>query len=1003
MYLLAIVPVSSFAQEMFSPTKKPGVNVISGSEFLGSYISTLTWDVCTDLRGYTYMITEKKVERFDGIRLKDLVMKNAVHVDQFERFSKDAKGRLWVFSPKMVALIDGDSLELHPLPPQLFNEKEAEIESFYCDASGTFHLGIKEQGYFKLSANGDFVEVLGKSSGMHGFCASVLEDGKLFCFSIRQPEKTSPGIYYLEGYDPVLLKESEAPWPHLKLQLTYTIKPSLVKYSDGTLLFNVGDNQVFYLENKRFASVQVFQQRIVRLFVDSRDDLWIGTPDKGLFKIKENDFSSAQNYLPADMGAITDEDIDGRLWLHSGQVGFGCITHPKMLHYSGKNGFGFFERAYMVNATTHGVACMGPPRGIYVLGDTIRYEPLPQKQHTKGSLVYDVNPLFTYSHPDSTALWVGFYGEVARWNGTSWKRFGLDPNEFNNVEVWRLQPLADGTMLGATTDCIFTFKNGVFERISDFSEQRIFDITVDEAGSIWVARMNGLSKLENGGFTRPAFLNPTELVTPIHSVNFLYNALWIQLMGGGSFFCLKNENLEEVIDPAGDPLRLSNISITKSGDFWAMAEKNDRSHLCKIVLDGDAVEVSVYNIDEDAKKSLYHHSFLATDEAIYIGSAKGLFVADIADIDEEGAKTTTVLTELRINHQPAILQKEYNLEYHENYFNLAFDGINYNREPTEYRYKLAGLDSAWTLAEYQQVQYTNLDPGDYHFEVQARATKGMGYWSEPVAVDFEIAKPYWETWWFRISLILLITLLVTSFVMYRVRRVVAKGQIELEMSQLELRALKAQINPHFIFNAMSSATYYLTKNQPEDARRYLVKFSRLIRSVLENSDKSAVLLEEELDMIQQYVALESEKFEGGGIDFQVSMMDDQLGETEIPSALFQPYIENAIWHGLRPKEGRRVIKLNCYQEQEVLYIEIEDNGVGREAAKKVKKEDGHRRSFGMMIASRRIELLNNRKMASVKLEDLYDEKGVAAGTKVRFGIPVSINRRRPAEPVGFRA
>lgn len=221
-------------------------------------------------------------------------------------------------------------------------------------------------------------------------------------------------------------------------------------------------------------------------------------------------------------------------------------------------------------------------------------------------------------------------------------------------------------------------------------------------------------------------------------------------------------------------------------------------------------------------------------------------------------------------------------------------------------------------------------------------------------------------------------------------------QIEFEKTTLEFeqKALRAQMNPHFIFNAINSIqSYILNKNQHE-AYDYLAKFSRLIRIVLHNSQEKSLMLHQELEMIKLYVEMEQLRF-NNKFEFNLSMNDDvHEYEMSVPAMLIQPYIENAIWHGLMNLENERngILNLTLSMNDTLLKIVVEDNGIGREKSKLYKKEDSHK-SVGMQLTEERLLMINKMEHfenAKVIITDLCDENGKACGTRVEIFIPVNV-------------
>jgi LytS/YehU family sensor histidine kinase len=211
------------------------------------------------------------------------------------------------------------------------------------------------------------------------------------------------------------------------------------------------------------------------------------------------------------------------------------------------------------------------------------------------------------------------------------------------------------------------------------------------------------------------------------------------------------------------------------------------------------------------------------------------------------------------------------------------------------------------------------------------------------------------------------------------------------MTELEMQALRAQMNPHFIFNCLNSINRFILKNQADEASDYLTKFSKLIRLILFNSQSQSVPLENELEALKLYLEMEMLRFEGR-FHFQINTHPDlEVEELEVPPLIIQPYVENAIWHGLMHKEGQGHLSIDLYRQNGMLLCQITDDGVGRKRAAELKSKSASKgKSLGMQITSHRLELINSlsEKETTVQITDLVDSAGEACGTRVVLKIPV---------------
>jgi LytS/YehU family sensor histidine kinase len=201
-----------------------------------------------------------------------------------------------------------------------------------------------------------------------------------------------------------------------------------------------------------------------------------------------------------------------------------------------------------------------------------------------------------------------------------------------------------------------------------------------------------------------------------------------------------------------------------------------------------------------------------------------------------------------------------------------------------------------------------------------------------------------------------------------------------------MQAMRAQMNPHFIFNCLSSINRFILKNETEAASDYLTKFSRLIRMVLTNSTKTFITLEDELDMLKLYLDMERLRFKDS-FDYSITFTNSiDADNIFVPPLLLQPFVENAIWHGLMHKaEGQGKLEVALNIEDKILTCIIADNGVGREKAAAYKSKSAEKqKSMGLTITAKRLSLLNKDlgEQTSFKFEDIRDEEGKPAGTRV---------------------
>ena len=217
------------------------------------------------------------------------------------------------------------------------------------------------------------------------------------------------------------------------------------------------------------------------------------------------------------------------------------------------------------------------------------------------------------------------------------------------------------------------------------------------------------------------------------------------------------------------------------------------------------------------------------------------------------------------------------------------------------------------------------------------------------------------------------------------------AEFDKQIAEAQLTALNAQMNPHFIFNCMNSIQKYILKNEKAKALDFLQHFSELMRSVLDSSTKTRITLDEEISMLEKYILLEQQRLDHK-FDYSISIAKDlQTDFFEVPGMIIQPYIENAIWHGLMNKPDKGKLKLSFEKENGSIRCVVEDNGVGRKRAAEIGEQNSiKRKSYGMTISQRRMELLQkeNLDIPEIRIEDLGHNGHAGSGTRVTIHFQV---------------
>ena len=331
-----------------------------------------------------------------------------------------------------------------------------------------------------------------------------------------------------------------------------------------------------------------------------------------------------------------------------------------------------------------------------------------------------------------------------------------------------------------------------------------------------------------------------------------------------------------------------------------------------------------------------------------------------------------------INWNPLQTNSGQLLKHNQNNLKFIFDAISFaNIGNIRYYYRLTGLQDKWSEATYtNNVTFYHLQPGKYI--LSAKADPGISKaMSEIVTINFEIKKPVTQTWWFILSMILLTVLLIAAIVKILNNRFKKEELIKKKIVQLRATALKAQMNPHLIYNALNNINGLINLGHKKEAQEYLNIFSDMLRLVLESTNKNEITLENEFEIIKSFAEFHKQA-QTNSFDFEIkSELDIDTRKVIIPPVLIQPFVENAILHGLsglKNRKGRIVVTAKNAGNQ--LLITVEDNGIGLGNSKL--KGNG----LGTRLTKERIKLLENGNKNEVKIVNLEQ------GTQVTINIPL---------------
>jgi ligand-binding sensor domain-containing protein len=523
-----------------------------------------------------------------------------------------------------------------------------------------------------------------------------------------------------------------------------------------------------------------------------------------------------------------------------------------------------------------------------------------------------------------------------------------------------------------------------------------FSVYPDQSGNIWLGLKNDIVRttvdLDNiESFHITDITYNIEDICPGDSVD-----LWLALLGGG--ICHYNPGTQtRTLYTTFNGLAhntVYNILKDRSGNLWishdlGISMFNPSTKSFTNFNDKDGLQIREF--DSEA-------AFQTPDGEMLFGGLGGIvsFFPDSVKRSRLESPDDLIISEFRVSNEifltgvPIHELRSVKLQKGTDNFQVEFVRPDFRyQDEMRYRYMLKGSRPDWTLTDsrHRRINFTSLRPGNYEFIVESTGLSGE--WKYRTSLVIEIPKYYYQTLFFKILLVLLSLGILLIFFMMKLKQTRLKEKKKQE--QLKLETLRGQMNPHFIYNSLNSINYFISSNDRMNANQYITDFSRLMRSIMSNSSQDYITLESEIQTIRDYLALEHLRF-SDKFDYEI-IIDENIDQitTEIIPSLVQPFIENAIWHGLRYLEERRGFLSVRFQleNDSSLVCYIEDDGIGRRQSVKLKTgEQKKRRSRGIAIVEERLAIINSfqKSRFTVQVSNLFNDRD-ETGTRVRIEIP----------------
>ncbi len=740
------------------------------------------------------------------------------------------------------------------------------------------------------------------------------------------------------------------------------------------------------------------------------DALWIATQGNGALvaDLKNNKidrYNIASGLTNNHVRSIA-ADAWGNVWLGTSGGGLNQFAGQQFIHITSKDGLPD-NYTYAVNQDRNGAIWVGTGRKGVVKIDSNRYTVYGQDSGFANIKVKAIG-----SSNDGT-LWLGTEGEgLALFQDSSFTwlqvRDGLCGNYIKDIVCWRKSDVWVASLDGGISHITRRKgKNGLriknYRYLTELPSNRIHALA-SYKNDIWFGtESKGVGFIRGGKVT----LEITESQLNFQNVRAIRansNGIWIATSGGLYRYIPETKML---VEPTQGVLKSHNLYLLEFDQIGHLYLGHERG-LEKLTINetGDVIEIEFFGSADGFRgiETCQNAGFCDKEGNMWFGTINGL-----TQYNPNNVQTTQINPRVWLDnvdlfyeqlgpntfgHAPTSwnnLTTTPQFPHDQNHLTFTFSGIDLNN-PTKvkYQWKLNGFDEDWRKpTDKKDAVYSNLPSGEYELLYKSISSEGID--SKTKKWPFEVLLPFWKTWWFTLLIWLIPALIIALSVIIYVRRIKARGkrdreklQVEKELIELEQKALRLQMNPHFLFNALNSIQSLVALERHQEARKYLQKFAKLMRLTLQNSRIDSIPLSDEITTLRNYIELEQFSMKAPFTYEIIHVPSVNPDNTYIPPMMLQPFVENAIKHGLPEKGEDGKLTIGFQVDQNKLVCTIADNGIGRPAAiEKAKGKSKSHESAAIQVISDRIKMLNKSHEGN-RLE-IYD---LDNGTSVELSLEI---------------
>ena len=927
--------------------------------------SATIYFIIQDKKGFIWFGTDAGVSRFDGNKFVNYTLSDGLSENEILTLGEDSKGRIWFlgFNGTVSYYYEGKIYNANNDDLVKKIPKTGTLQFFYEDINHKIWLSSVD-GYVIIS--GDVVTFQ----------------------SARNFPNESGGLVYSNSKNTIKYIQN--------FQKAYSYLPNnTLIYSklDSILLANNDTTELILRLNKDLTNSEITG---LTMSVDNK--LWLCTGGKGVFSFDYNDLQKPpEQYLNNKVFSSITTDKEGNIWAGSINDGVYMLQpwYGKARTYNSSNS-PLQDNIYSVTKMQNGNVYVGMDSGkVYIVNSRgVSTVPLVNAGYVH-------NRITTIDHHNDN-LFVGSDKGIIHYN----PKLGI-----NHYLLFGYDLKKPDTKRAIKDICVKKDKIGVCEGYSvgvckinltnkheaeivekfDSALVRKYSIFCDTDNLAWYSAAGGLYSYDGKTIkSHPSIKKyAQEKITDI--VQTKDGTLILATYGNGLLF-YKNGSVRYVLNKKNGLSNNICKRVTIHDDKVYTATANG---VTVFVYKNDTISDLYYYTTSNGLASNNVNDIYADDSVICVATSGGLTLLNALAKIKKANPPLLYITTAKCLNRIINTDSTYTFGYKQNSLHFNFIAISYRApESIQYRYRLNN-EKEWLYTRNTSVDLLYLPEGKYEFELSARVLDSD--WCKPVSFTFTIAPPFWRTYVFYVFGILLLIISLFVILRYRSRKAETKRNEELKIKNqivlLEQQALQAMMNPHFIFNVMNTIQQAINNSDTYKANVYLSDFAKLIRLNLDISVRSAIPLEEEIAYLQLYLSLEKIRF-GDRLSYNISVDKDiDEYETMIPVMLLQPFIENAIWHGILPKSSNGHVQINIKKtEKNSLSITISDNGRGiQEKPSKTTLQVKSHISRGMTLTKQRLELIGKitKKEVSLEITDAYPEEE-NKGTLVKLIFPSNL-------------